>query len=263
VTLPRFGFCELSLVPVRCTPAHSAEMVTQLLFGEVFKIVERSDNWIKIVNHADNYSGWIHYKQFLPITNKTFQALKKNIECKIVTEMQGAIRSVDGGVVFPIPYGSLLPNIKNGKFSVEGKQFYYSGKSKKIKQKVSRERLIHDALQFLHAPYLWGGKSEFGIDCSGFSQLIFRVNGINLPRDAYQQAELGNELAFVEQGLPGDLAFFDNDSGKIIHVGILLDEKKIIHASGRVRIDAIDKIGIWNKEENNYSHHLRIIKKLV
>ena len=126
-----------------------------------------------------------------------------------------------------------------------------------------RESIVEDALGFLNAPYLWGGRSFFGIDCSGFTQIIYKINGIKLPRDAYQQVECGEALDFVEEAKGGDLAFFENENGDIIHVGIMLDDQKIIHAHGKVRIDELDSIGVFNKEQNKHTHKLRIIKRIV
>ena len=126
-----------------------------------------------------------------------------------------------------------------------------------------RESIVEDALGFLNAPYLWGGRSFFGIDCSGFTQIIYKINGIKLPRDAYQQVEYGEALDFVEEAKGGDLAFFENENGDIIHVGIMLDDQKIIHAHGKVRIDELDSVGVFNKEQNKHTHKLRIIKRIV
>ena len=119
------------------------------------------------------------------------------------------------------------------------------------------------AKEFLNAPYLWGGKSFFGVDCSGFTQLVYKVNNVKLPRDAYQQAEVGEALSFVEESQPGDLAFFENAEGRIIHVGIMLDDQKIIHASGKVRIDTLDSTGIFNQEMNKHTHKLRFVKSIL
>ena len=128
---------------------------------------------------------------------------------------------------------------------------------------ISREKIVDNAMMYVNAPYLWGGRSPFGIDCSGFTQLVYKIGGKKLPRDAYQQAEIGQTLSFVEEAENGDLAFFDNEEGSIIHVGILLGENEIIHSSGKVRIDKIDHQGIFNVDTKKYSHKLRLIKKIL
>ena len=139
----------------------------------------------------------------------------------------------------------------------------FDGSISTTKKNELKVRLIENAYMFMNAPYLWGGKTPFGIDCSGLSQMVYKLNGIHLPRDAYQQAEKGITLSFVEEAEPGDLAFFDDAEGNITHVGILLENNLIIHASGKVRVDPIDHQGIFNKELNNYSHKLRLIKKII
>ena len=116
---------------------------------------------------------------------------------------------------------------------------------------------------FLNAPYLWGGKTPFGVDCSGFTQMVYKLNGYKLMRDASQQSKQGEALSFIEESEPGDLAFFDNEEGNIIHVGIIMDDNYIIHASGKVRIDRLDHLGIYNAEINKHTHKLRVIKKII
>jgi cell wall-associated NlpC family hydrolase len=130
-------------------------------------------------------------------------------------------------------------------------------------QTQSASNINYITRQFLNVPYLWGGKTPFGIDCSGFSQIVVRCIGINLHRDAYQQAEQGKVVSFLEEVQTGDLAFFDNEEGRITHVGIMLNSHSIIHASGKVRLDNIDSYGILDAENRNYSHKLRIIKRLL
>jgi cell wall-associated NlpC family hydrolase len=128
---------------------------------------------------------------------------------------------------------------------------------------VKKNKLVENSLIFLNAPYLWGGRSPLGIDCSGFTQIVYRLQGVHLPRDAYQQSEIGSTLSFIEESEPGDLAFFDNIEGKITHVGIILEDNHIIHSSGKVRIDRIDQQGIFNSEKGNHTHKLRIIKSII
>ena len=157
--------------------------------------------------------------------------------------------------------GSLLPAAD--RFEIAGQEFSVQTSCKALKEKTQRPKLIEDAYMYLNAPYLWGGKGPFGIDCSGFVQVVFRLNGILLPRDAYQQADIGDTLSFVEEGQAGDLAFFDNENGKITHVGILNDAQHIIHASGKVRIDRIDHQGIFHEENGTYTHRLRLLKRII
>jgi cell wall-associated NlpC family hydrolase len=159
-----------------------------------------------------------------------------------------------------IAIGSTLPFYDNGKFVIGDKQFSHNGLT--TNGSKNKENIVHNAMMFLNAPYLWGGRSPLGIDCSGFTQIAYKLQGIEIPRDAYQQAEIGTTLSFVEESEPGDLAFFDNNEGKITHVGIILKDNFIIHASGKVRIDRIDQQGIFNAEEKKHTHKLRLIKSV-
>ncbi len=115
----------------------------------------------------------------------------------------------------------------------------------------------------MNAPYLWGGKTPFGIDCSGFTQMVYKLNGHALLRDASEQASQGIALSFIEESEPGDLAFFDNSEGQIIHVGIIMEDNHIIHAHGKVRIDRLDHSGIYNIDKKIHTHKLRVIKKII
>ena len=139
----------------------------------------------------------------------------------------------------------------------------YKFLGKKTQGFSEKKHLINNALIFLNAPYLWGGRTPFGIDCSGFTQIVYRLQGINIPRDAHQQAEVGNTLSFIEESQEGDLAFFDDSEGEITHVGIIMNNNNIIHASGKVRIDKLDQQGIFNIEKKIHTHKLRIIKSIV
>ena len=257
-----FGYCHVSVAALRKDPSHTSEMVSQLLFGEHFTITDSTtnDTWVKIKNSFDGYEGWLHKKQFIPISKNTFKKIEES-ELNISCEMQEALVMEKDKIVIPIVAGSHLPNLQKVKFTIEDKTYIFRGKSKSKKGDPDREKIIETAFEFLHAPYLWGGRTEFGIDCSGFSQMVYKLNGLKLPRDAYQQAELGTELDFVEAAEPGDLAFFDNEQGKITHVGIILSPELIIHASGTVHVDGLDLKGIYCRETKKYSHHLRSIRR--
>lgn len=255
-----FGICILSIVPVRAEPNDRAEMTTQLLFGDLVVKTMEYNNWIKIRIVSDNYEGWIDSKQYLPIDEQEFNRLgKANQEHAL--DLVNLVSSRKDNKVIPILLGSSLPGISDGSFSIGGDIYKYEGTLSGLTP--TKQHLIENAMLYLNAPYLWGGKSPFGIDCSGFTQMAYRVSGLNLSRDAVDQAKQGETLNLLSEASEGDLLFFDNEEEEIIHVGILLSESKIIHASGKVRIDQIDHHGIFNNEQKKYTHKLRLIKRII
>lgn len=238
-------------------------MVTQLLFGDVFEILEIHPKWIRIKDAYDGYESWIDHKQWLEISIETFEELKKTHAKQVVSDLAAVVR-INEKEFQSILIGSSLPGLNNQHIvSVESQNFAFDGSFFNLNSTPQKNKLVENSFMYLNAPYLWGGKTPFGIDCSGFTQMVYKLNGFALPRDAYQQAEIGETLSFVEEAEPGDLAFFDDDEGNIIHVGMVLEQGTIIHASGKVRIDALDHQGIYNKELKNYSHKLRLIKKII
>ncbi len=257
-----FGVCNLSIVPCRKEPSDRSEMVTQLLFGEHFHILEGQGGWCLIKTAYDNYECWIDKKQFLPIEKHTFDILN-TAENYFSNELVQIITDNKTAMIFPIVIGSTLPNFYKGECAVENQSYAYSGDSITGLLPFDKTAIIETAMMFLNTPYLWGGKTPFGIDCSGLTQMVYKLNGVKLKRDAYQQAEQGETLSFVEEAEEGDLAFFDNEEGKIVHVGIVMSDNKIIHASGKVRIDGFDHQGIFNNDKKNYSHRLRLLKRIV
>lgn len=231
----------VSVAPVRASNSDKSEIVTQMLFGESCDVLETNKNWAKIKIDYDNYEGWVDSKQISPISDEDFDQRKT----QIITE--NVLYYNHGNEKILLSIGSEVEE------DVESNQ----------EEIPFPERIKNTALGFLNVPYLWGGKSFFGIDCSGFSQIVFKVNGIQLPRDAYQQAEIGQVLDFIEEAEVGDLAFFENENGKIVHIGIMLENQKIIHAHGKVRIDELDSVGIFNKDQNKHTHKLRFIKRIL
>lgn len=255
------GISFQSLIPIRSKPDHAAEQTTQLLFGEMYQIFEQKENWVRIKTAYDNYEGWMHEKQHYELTAQDAEKLSKTSK-SIAAELVQTVTNNDKS--FPILMGSTLYDFDGMNFKIGKEKFVYSGQA--INQNtglLNTEHIRKFAMKLLHAPYLWGGRSPFGIDCSGLTQLVFKLYGIDLPRDAYQQAESGRTLNFITESREGDLAFFDNDDNKITHTGIILSNDQIIHASGEVRIDMIDHYGIYNKSLKKYTHKLRIIKRIV
>jgi gamma-D-glutamyl-L-lysine dipeptidyl-peptidase len=257
-----FGFCNLSAVPCRKEASDKSEMVTQFLFGEFFEILEEYKSWLLVRSGIDKYEGWMDRKQFLPVSEETYRYLKSDIP-SCTADVVGVMQNVSTGTSFPVTQGCLLHSVsKSNEFTIEKSTFRYQGNVANPLGKIVRADLVEDAFTYLNAPYLWGGRTPLGIDCSGFTQMVYRLSGLLLPRDAYQQAELGETLSFPEEAKAGDLAFFDNNEGRITHTGIVLDNFQVIHASGMVRIDNFDHLGIYNKEKNGYTHNLRILKKM-
>ncbi len=255
-----FGISPLSVVPIRRSASDKSEMVSQILFGEMVEILETKASWSKVRCSWDNYIGWIDSKQLKTITPDEFHLYRLNHACSIELLQPAAAN----GYYLPITIGANLPNFDGLRFSLNGSSFQFSGQAITPSEiEHSAEMLLKMARRYLYAPYLWGGRSPFGIDCSGFSQVVFKLIGVSLPRDASDQVSEGKLIDFIEQAQEGDLAFFENRKGKITHVGILMADNQIIHASGQVRIDRIDHFGIYNNDLGKYSHRLRVIKRVL
>ncbi|MEO1049408.1 MAG: C40 family peptidase [Bacteroidota bacterium] len=255
------GICRLTIVPVRAESGDAAEMVTQLLFGDHYAILEISEDtkWLKIQINYDQYEGWIDRKQHTSITEEYYSQIN-NSDYKISTDFLASLLYKKNKINVVI--GSVLPISTNEIFKME-EHLAYNGESKSLSQKRDFEFLKEVALNYQGAPYLWGGKTPFGIDCSGFTQQVFKICGYKLQRDAWQQAQQGTTVQALSDAVEGDIAFFNNDDGKVIHTGILLTDQKIIHASGCVRIDQITEEGILNTDAQKITHKLSSIKRLL
>ncbi|MGG6231490.1 NlpC/P60 family protein [Tenacibaculum sp. SDUM215027] len=254
-----FGICNLSIVPLRLEPSDASEMVNQVVFGEHFEVLEKTKKWSKIRLAFDNYEGYIDNKQYEEISEEIHILLSKEKK-HYAGELIDFITDNKSNLT-TIPMGARLPLFKKNKISINNTSFLYEGKV--CNSKLAKSAIVETAFLFLNVPYLWGGKSPFGIDCSGFTQTVYKLCGHNLLRDAKQQATQGEVLSFIEESEPGDLAFFDNDEGIITHVGIIMNDYNIIHAHGKVRIDKLDHSGIYNVDTQQHTHKLRVIKRLV
>jgi hypothetical protein len=249
--------CSVSCSPLRSEPAHQREMVSQVLFGESVFILERTaKDWIRVRCEYDGYEGWCQGSQFELPDQKNYDPG----QAKLNPYWAGEI--VHHGHSMKIPFGAVLMLDKRGNIAWKKKKLRFKGKPWNPSKAGRKKREIIDlAMKFLDAPYLWGGKTVLGTDCSGFTQTIFRFLNLPLMRDAWQQASMGEPVESMHKINCGDLAFFDNEEGRITHVGIMLNPGKIIHASGKVRIDRLDEKGIINKENGQRTHRLKLIRR--
>lgn len=280
-----YGICMESMVPVRGETADTSEQVTQLLFGDAFKILKSSSDasWIYVENVYDNYQGWIKKEQSREVDKTYFNAylnqshpVSADFSGKVFVEFALAAdsppaageelqadASASDDKIINIPVGSTLPFYKDGIIKIGDQVMTYKGKIKDISNKSSKTQLVKVARSYLGTPYLWGGKTPEGVDCSGFSQMVYKINGYKIPRDSYQQAEKG-ETVPLSKAKAGDLAFFQRKAegnGKVVHVGIYLGDGKIIHADGQVRINRLDEKGLYRDDLGKYSHFLKFLKR--
>lgn len=247
--------CTNVFIPLRSSPSHRAEMTSQILFGERFKILESAASWLRIETEYDSYKGWIDnahagYDKFT------------ETETGIITVRELVCIKEDGSRILVYP-GSELFNLSDdfSSFRICEADFQIEGGC--AEKFVPSATFTETALEFLNSPYLWGGRTPGGIDCSGLVQIVCKIHGIKMPRDAARQAELGTMISFFGEAQPGDLLFFSGESGNITHTGILLAMDKIIHASGNVRVDRADHQGIWRDDQGRYSHMLRLIRRVL
>lgn len=247
----QYGICPISIVPVRANTEEASEMVTQLLFGEHFKILESRKHWSKIRGAFDKQEGWILNTQLHFITKEEYEHIEKTPK-HYASDLISYVEQ-QNSMLTPVLLGSSIIDKKD--------KGIFEGNSITLQQE--KNNIIKIALLYLNAPELWGGKTPFGIDASGFTQMVYKINGYQLLRSAQEQAAQGAPLSFVEESEAGDLAFFDNSSGIIDHVGIIMDNNYIIHVNGVVRIDRLDHTGIFNNDLRNYTHKLRVIKKVI
>ncbi len=260
----KIGICEISYIPLRAGMSHKSEMLNQILFGECFEILIHRHDWTKVRLIHDDYEGWIDSSVIGFFTEKEDVSKDYIFEGLICNENQTEI-TLGFKQKIIIPTGAVIPvdGDELGEFSIGLNKYNFNNSIFGSLHENKREFIVQKSLEMLNTPYLWGGRTAFGLDCSGFSQLLYRLVGCNIPRDASKQVGLGNTLSFLSEANPGDLAFFDNDEGEIVHVGVIIDHANIIHASGKVRMDTIDHQGIYNKHIKRYTHKLRLVKSIL
>ncbi|MCT4614373.1 MAG: C40 family peptidase [Marinifilaceae bacterium] len=254
----KFAVNDISVLPIRFEPKESSELVSQLLFGELYIIDKIVDNWAKIQVEHDAYVGWVDKKMLNVVSEEDYKCLLDSPYCRL--DERFAILINENNQELLISMGSRIPKLTpNIDYFVLGARKY----SLRNEISVNQKGIIEIAFKFLNTPYLWGGRNIMGIDCSGFTQLVFQICGVSINRDASQQEKQGELVGDLTKYKEADLAFFVNDKLRVIHVGILLGGNRIIHASGKVRVDDIDEKGIINNETGLYTHRLSTVKRYI
>jgi hypothetical protein len=248
--------CIVPVCPVRKEASHRSEMTSQLLFGELAEVLGTEGDFTRIRCLHDGYEGWCQSSQLVSIGEpETAWFNRLTIDWLTRIELNGR--------PMQLPLGCSLGMLHDGQAQIGPYHIAYAGDlPDSSRSSFDTDKMTALAMQYLNTPYLWGGRSVFGIDCSGFVQQLYRFFNIALPRDAYQQVEKGAVVGFLAEAQPCDLAYFDNPEGRITHVGLLLGPDTIIHSSGKVRIDKIDIQGIVNSDTGERTHQLRIIKRI-
>ena len=254
-----------TVTPVRQEPSEGSEQLTQLLFGEVCEVLERLSRWTKIRSTVDGQEGWVDFKM---LTSTDIQYLISDIRTVVSVPMAVAT-DMETGEELMLTLGTRLPNYAHGTFEVFNKKFLINPMQamKLVNAGATGAEICAVAQSLLNAPYLWGGKNVMGMDCSGFTQVVYSVFGVNLLRNAREQITQGVLVPSLTEAQAGDLAFFDHadrdpQATNVSHVGILLDNKKIIHCSGCVHVDDIDEMGIHLPNGELTNHLVQINRYL-
>ena len=269
------------VTPVREEPSHAAEQATQLLFGEVCEVVERKSSWVKIRCTVDGQIGWVSRKMTTPVSEEDVRLLDENRKANgegVVATPMAVATAMETGEKLMLTIGTRLPNYRKGTFEVLGKQYKIDpkavyrleAKGEKVLvngKEVTGKDVVRVAQSLLNVSYLWGGKNMMGYDCSGFTQTVYSVFGINLLRNAREQVTQGQVVTSLAEAQPGDLVFFDHadrdpNATRITHVGMLISQTEVIHCAGWVHVAKIDDMGI-RLVNGKLSHHLAQIKRYL
>ncbi len=252
-----------SVVPVRTESREGAEQSTQMIFGELCTVLEQKPRWDRVKLNLDGQEGWVDEKMITPMSDDEYRSYFEALSsaAMVVFPMAYAV-SENNGQTIPLTAGTRLTHYKDGRFEVLGVGFRIDPSLVRVQPyEMNQENLLQAVRFFLNIPYLWGEKNAMGMDCSGFTQTVMGLFGKHLLRNASEQVTQGEAVASLKEAQAGDLVFFDHEDGKISHVGIVIDSERVIHCSGRVKVEKLDETGIYSAEKGEYTHNLVAIRR--
>lgn len=268
----KYAICLQPYIPMRFEASESSEMVSQLLFGDTFRIFEEQPRWYKVMRDCDDYEGWIDWKTACVISeaeyNNYLEQMPRslllrqpyNVVTRTTEGVSGSAHLSWGSRIYNMDETGITFRMQGQRFDVPNMSYINPVDATSMSRKACAKYLIQQAQMLLNVPYLWGGCSSFGIDCSGFTQTLYRFINISLPRDASQQFLVGEEVRFDERQ-PGDLAFFGHGGDKVCHVGLVGDGDRILHCSASLHYDELRPEGIWCEARQELTHNLIKIKR--
>lgn len=247
-----WGIVDVSVAPLRRENRHASEMVDQSIMGRVVRLLKKKGSWYLVQTHY-GYIGWLSSSQFKRMAKRDVESWNEK-PLLTVTALSGTVYSfpsLDSTPVYDVVLNATVAELERQKkwsrvLLASGKEGYIKNSIVKKRKKLrftNREALLKTAKSMMGIPYLWGGNSSKGSDCSGYTQTVFNSHGIQLPRDAYQIASVGSKVEPKEDFsniLPGDLIFFGAKE-RVTHVAISLGGAEFIHQAGDVHINSFDE----------------------
>ncbi len=232
---PAFMYARSGIVPVRSEARDASEMQTQLLLGETAKVNEVRERWVHITADHDGYRGWVNRNQMSELSPDEYEQWKDHPKRRHSPFASFRIHNETESLWVP----TVAPVvIEDNRVRIPETTFSFADRPRLLRH----DSIIETAHEFLGTPYLWGGRTDTGIDCSGFIQTVYGIHGSGLPRDSgLQFKSVESYTKDIHQAKPGDIVYFNTGGGPITHVGFYIGDGVLLHASGNVKHNRLIK----------------------